>query len=189
MQYICCKNKNNCSLNFTDVLFCFLFLFGQKCKLYLLYLAQFQFTSLNFERKKNGIVKRLKTSFVILCTPTKKKNLIFCSLFLLLSLSPFFSPIATNGPFSNNCLNNKAQPLNQTLGQLIFTTYLSQNRPPSMPPANLFMTNLDGGGVRESKVEFLFHFPPPPSKLVISNHFNNPNLYQITITLSTFKPQ
>ena len=136
------------SLTFSFVFFlCFLFLFGQKCKLYLLYLAQFQFTSLNFE-KKNGIVKRLKTSFVILCTPTKKKNLIFCSRFvlsffmfyfyfffyficffsfLLLSLSPLFSPIATNGPFSNNCLNNKAQPLNQTLGQPISTTYLSQN--------------------------------------------------------------
>ena len=55
-KLICCKNKNNCSLNFTDVFFCFflcfLFLFGQKCKLYLLYLAQFQFTSLNFEKKK-----------------------------------------------------------------------------------------------------------------------------------------
>ena len=109
--------------------------------------------------------------------------------YLLLSLSPFFSPIATNGPFSNNCLNNKAQPLNQTLGQPISTTYLSLNRPPSMPPANLFMASLDGGGVRKSRVEFLFHFPPPPSKLVIRNHFNNPNLYQITITLSTFKPQ
>ena len=57
-KLICCKNKNNCSLNFTDVFFCFLFLFGQKCKLYLLYLAQFQFTSLNFEKKKNGIVKK-----------------------------------------------------------------------------------------------------------------------------------